>query len=216
MTRKILALLMAAMLCLGCVCGALAEAAPVAADDGWYLDTAVTLADKMSALANSQAYVELFIGLEVDTDTFVAQMNALSGLEPSEIITYLYKTDALENLAKAYQMDEVTTALSKPAMEAVYRRMNNSLGSLLNGYVGGNLWQSIASALSYTETYLMPDDFVPCSLLLRYDGQEAAVLVSFSQTGEDTITATATYVRADVPEDEVAQTYLNLLWERVE
>ena len=211
--KKFVAALLAAALCLMSLCGALAEGAPAAAGDDWYLATALDLADKMSALADNDAYGELFIGMGEDTDGFADQMAQLKGLIPDEVITYRYKTDALESLAAAYQMDEVTTALSKPAMESIYRRMNQALGSMLNSHVGGSLWLAVASALNYTETFLMPDDFVPCSLLLRYEGQEAAVLVSFSQTGTETITVSATYVRADVTEDEVAQTYLGLMWE---
>ena len=213
MMKKLLAALLALMLCATAFCGAFAEAAPAVANDGWYLETALYVAEQMGVLADNEAYVELFIGMGEDTDGFADIMAQLNGLTPDEVITYLYKTDALETLAAAYQMDEVTTVLGKPAMESIYRRMNQSLGSLLNSYVGGSLWLAIANALSYNETYLMPENFVPCALLLRYDGQEAAILVTFSQTGTETITVTATYVRADVAEDEVAATYLNLLWE---
>ena len=213
MMKKLLAAFLALMLYTAALCGAFAEAAPVVADDDWYLETALYVAEQMGVLADNEAYVELFIGMGEDTDGFADIMAQLNGLTPDEVITYLYKTDALETLAAAYQMDEVTTALGKPAMESIYRRMNQSLGSLLNSYVGGSLWLAIANALSYNETYLMPENFVPCALLLRYDGQEAAILVTFSQTGTETITVTATYVRADVAEDEVASTYLNLLWE---
>ena len=215
MMKKSLAALLALMLCAAAFCGAFAEAAPAAADDNWYLETALYVTEQMGALADNEAYVELFIGMGEDTDGFADQMAQLNGLTPDEVITYLYKTDALETLAAAYQMDEVTTALGKPAMESIYRRMNQSLGSMLNSYVGGNLWLSIANALSYNETYLLPENFVPCALLLCYDGQEAAILVTFSQTGTETITVSATYVRADVAEDEVAATYLNLMWERM-
>ena len=213
MMKKFFSAIMALMLCAASFGGALAEAAPAPADDRWYLDTALYVTEKMGALADNEAYVELFIGMGQDTDGFADTMARLNGLTPDEVITYIYKTDALESLAAAYQMDEVTTALGKPAMESIYRRMNQSLASVLNSHVGGTLWLSIASALNYVETFLLPENFIPCSLLLRYEGQEAAVLVSFSQTGAETITVSATYVRADVAEDEVAQTYLDLMWE---
>ena len=212
--KKWLTALLALMLCILPLCAALTEAAPAPGQDSWYLDTALYLADQMGALADSESYVELFIGMGMDTDGFADTMAQLYGLTPDEVIVYLYKTDALETLAAAYQMDEVTTALSKPVMETVYRRMNQNMPTLLNGYVGGDLWLAISSVLAYNETYIMPDDFVPCALFLRYEGQEAAVLVTFTQTGTETVTANAAYVRADVVEDEVAATYLNLMWER--
>lgn len=211
--RKVVSLLLGLLLCFACVFGACAEAAPALSADDWCLGEAYRLADAMGALADNEAYVELFIGMGEDTDGFADQMAQLSGLTPDEVYTYRYRTDALENLAAAYQMDEVTTVLSKPAMEAVYRRMNGALGGLLNGHVGGSLWLAVSSALEYSETYIMPEGFEPCALFLSYQGQEAAVLVTFSQTGADTVTGVATYVRSNVWEDEVAQGYLNLMWE---
>lgn len=214
MMKKILMVLLAMALCLGCTAGAWAEAAPVVAEDSWYLDTALELADKMGSLADNEAYVELFIGMGQDTDGFADTMAKLNGLEPDEVITYAFREDALQTLAAAYQMDEVSVKLAEPVMEMLARRMSNSLGSLLNSHVGGELWLAISNTLAYTETYLMPEDFAPCALFLLYEGQETAVLVTFTQTGAETITATATYVRADAVEDEVAWEYLNLMWER--
>lgn len=212
--KKCFALLMALALTLCAAACAVAEAAPVLADDSWYLETALDLADKMGSLADNEAYVELFIGMGEDTDGFADIMAQLNGLEPDEVVTYAFREDALEGLANAYQMDEVSIKLAEPVMDILARRMSSSLGSLLNSHVGGTLWLAISNALAYTETYIIPEDFVPCALFLRYDGQEAAILVTFTQTGEETITATASYVRDDAVEDEVAWEYLNLMWER--
>ena len=214
MMKKCFALLLAMALCLAGTAGAWAEAAPVLADDGWYLETALDLAEKMGSLADNEAYVELFIGMGQDTDGFADTMAQLNGLEPDEVVTYAFREDALKTLAAAYQMDEVSVKLAEPVMEILARRMSSSLGSLLNSYVGGDLWLAISNTLALTETYIMPDDFAPCALFLLYEGQETAVLVTFTQTGEETITATACYVRADAVEDEVAQSYLELMWER--
>ena len=214
MMKKALMVLLAMVLCLAGTAGALAEAAPVLAYDSWYLETALDLADKMGSLADNEAYVELFIGMGEDTDGFADIMAQLNGLEPDEVVTYLFREDALEGLANAYQMDEISIKLAEPVMDILARRMSSSLGSLLNSNVGGTLWLAISNALAYTETYIIPEDFVPCALFLRYDGQEAAILVTFTQTGEETITATASYVRDDAVEDEVAWEYLNLMWER--
>lgn len=213
MMKKWLAALLTLMLCTLPLYAPLAEAAPAAAADNWYLDTALDLADQMGLLADNEAYVELFIGMGEDTDGFADTMAQLRGLEPDQVVVYLLRENALEELAKAYQMDEISTKLAQPVMDTITRRMGNSLAGLLNGHVGGSLWLAISGALAYSETYIMPDSFVPCALFLRYEGQEAAVLVTFTQTGTDTITATATYVRADAVEDEVAATYLDLMWE---
>lgn len=212
--KKCFALLMALALTLCAAACAVAEAAPVLADDSWYLETALDLADKMGSLADNEAYVELFIGMGEDTDGFADIMAQLNGLEPDEVVTYAFREDALEGLANAYQMDEVSIKLAEPVMDILARRMSSSLGSLLNSHVGGTLWLAISNALACTETYIIPEGFAPCALFLRYDGQEAAILVTFTQTGEETITATASYVRDDAVEDEVAWEYLNLMWER--
>lgn len=216
MMRKMMALLLALLLCTAGLSAAFAEAAPDFWADNWYLNEAHGVIEAMDALADNEAYVELFIGMGEDTDGFADQMAQVDGLNYEAIYFYRYRTDALQELAAAYQMDEVTTALSKPAMEAVYRRMNLSLGSMLNGHVGGSLWLAVASALEYSQTYVMPEDFEPCALFFSYVDQEASILVTFSQTGEDTVTAVGTYVRPDVWLDEVGQTYLSLMWEPLE
>ncbi|MBE5795720.1 MAG: hypothetical protein E7323_13680, partial [Clostridiales bacterium] len=104
MMKKCFALLLVLALSLCAAC-AMAEAAPVPADDGWYLETALDLAEKMGLLADNEAYVELFIGMGQDTDGFADLMAQLSGLEPDEVVTYAFREDALKTLAAAYQMD---------------------------------------------------------------------------------------------------------------
>lgn len=215
--KKILALLTALLLCFGLVFSASGEAALQLDSGDWYEITALNLTDRLSLLDDNQAYVELFIGLEIDTDTFLAQMNALAGLEPTEIVTVNLRQDALSKLAASYQMEDFENQFTDEIMAELTRRMNMSLPSLLNGYVGGELWKAISSVLTTSESYLMPDDFAPCALYLDYgEGQEAAVLVTFTQSGEGIVTASASFVRAGVLEDEVAQTYLNLMWEIAE
>lgn len=215
--KKILALLTALLVCFGLVFSASGEAALQLDSGDWYEITALNLTDRLSLLADNQAYVELFIGLEIDTDTFLAQMNALAGLEPTEIVTVNLRQDALSKLAASYQMEEFENQFTDEIMAELTRRMNMSLPSLLNGYVGGELWLAISSVLTTSESYLMPDDFAPCALYLDYgEGQEAAVLVTFTQSGEGIVTASASFVRAGVLEDEVAQNYLNLMWEIAE
>lgn len=214
--KKLLAALAALVLCLTGVCGAFAEAAPEYDffEDNWYVSTAQYMTGQMNALADNEAYVELFIGMGEDSEGFADQMAALKGLTPDACNIYTLRTDALETLADNYQMDELTVAANRPVMENLLRRMNMSLPSLLNSSVGGSLWLAIASALSYTETYRMPENFVPQAVLLLYAEQEAAVMVTYTQTGESTITANATFVRHEVYDDPVAQEIFSLLWER--
>lgn len=216
MMKKLFAALTALALCLCGVCGAWAEAAPDydIFEDNWYVSTAQYITEQMNALADNEAYVELFIGMGEDTDGFADQMAALKGLTPDGCNIYLLRTDALESLAANYQMDELTVAANRNVMENLLRRMNMNLPGLLNASVGGSLWMAIASALTYTETFLMPEDFVPQAVLLLYAECEAAVLVTYTQTGENTITVNGTFVRHEVYDDPAAQQIFGLLWER--
>ena len=54
--------------------------------------------------------------------------------------------------------------------------------SLLNGQAGAE-WLAAASLLTVSETFLMPEGFVPCIVLLDY-GTEADAMVVFTQTGQ--------------------------------
>ena len=176
MMRKIVALLLAAVLFAAGISAAFAEAAPASVPENWYMTEALNLADAMGALADNEAYVELFIGMGEDNEGFADQMAALKGLTPDACNIYLLRTDALESLAANYQMDEFTVAANRDVMENLLRRMNMNLPGLLNTSVGGSLWMAIASALTYTETFIMPEDFAPQAVLLLYGDCEAAVL----------------------------------------
>lgn len=214
MRQKTVALLMALVLCITGISGALAEAAPASVPENWYLTEAKNLAAAMGALADNEAYVELFIGMGEDTDGFADKMAELKGLLPDAVNFYYQRTDALESLAANYQMDEFTVAANRNVMENLLRRMNMNLPGLLNASVGGSLWMAIASALTYTETFIMPEGFQNQAVLLLYGDCEAAVLVTYTQTGENTITANGTFVRHEVYDDPVAQEIFDLLWER--
>lgn len=216
MMKKLFAALTALALCLCGVCGACAQTAEdyAALTDNWYEETAVYMAEQMNALADNETYVELFTGMGEDTDGFADQMAELKGLLPDAVNFYYLRTDALESLAANYQMDEFTVAANRNVMENLLRRMNMNLPGLLNSSVGGSLWMAIASALTYTETFLMPEDFENQAVLLLYGDCEAAVLVTYTQTGENTITANGTFVRHEVYDDPVAQEIFDLLWEQ--
>lgn len=216
MMKKLFAALAALALCLCGVCGACAQTAEdyAALTDNWYEETAVYMAEQMNALADNEAYVELFIGMGEDTDGFADKMAELKGLLPDAVNFYYLRTDALESLAANYQMDEFTVAANRNVMENLLRRMNTNLPGLLNSSVGGSLWMAIASALTYTETFLMPEGFENQAVLLLYGDCEAAVLVTYTQTGENTIMANGTFVRHEVYDDPVAQEIFDLLWEQ--
>ena len=63
------------------------------------------------------------------------------------------------------------------------------------------------------ETFVMPAGFEECALVLDY-GTETAVLVTFTRTGDSTVTAEGSYIRADSISDETVAPFLAMLWEK--
>ena len=84
--------------------------------------------------------------------------------------------------------------------------------SLLNGQAGAE-WLAAASLLTVSETFLMPEGFVPCIVLLDY-GTEADAMVVFTQTGRETVTAQAAFVNVETV--EAAMDAVLLLYTEVE
>ena len=187
--KKLLALLMAALMLTG---------AAFAEEDDWYLDTAEELAACVGELAGDEAYlnamgypVEL-VGMAhdyvyVDFTVLLAAWR----IEWSE-------TDDLLQALFAVETGELSDAGRD------YLVQNTARWPLLrtNSEEGTAEWFATSQMLTYSRTYIMPEDFQTCTYLLLFNGKMNAEMigVAFSQTGEETITATALPVLPTVGE----------------
>jgi len=203
--KKIAALLLALiLLCL----------APLSLAEDWYLSTAKSLSERMAILVTNQTYLAFFIDVKQDgVEEELEMMAATVGRDVKNVIRLRYAPEKVDQYVENYFMGDRVDEYTATVQAEVLKRMNPSLSGMLNGVIGGTLWTSLSSILSASETFAMPDDFESCVLALNY-GLDTAVLVSFTQTGEDTVTATASFIRTESLESDLTAPYLNLLWEK--
>lgn len=203
--KKVFALLLALILI---------SLAPLSLAEDWYLATADALADRLSILVTNETYLAFFIDVKQDGVSEELEMMAeTSGKDIRNVIRLRYAPEKVDQYVKNYFMSDRVDEYTAMVQSEVLKRMNPSLSGMLNGIIGGTLWTSLSSILSASETFAMPEGFESCVLGLDF-GLDTAVLVAFTQTGEDTVTATASYIRTESLDSELTAPYLNLLWEK--
>ena len=203
--KKILSLILAVlMLC----------SASLAAAEDWYLSTAETLTDRLGILVSNQTYLAFFMDVKQDgVEEELDMMAQTSGKEVQNVVRLRYAPEKVDQYVQNYFMTDRVDEYTTLVQTEVLKRMNPSLVGMLNGVIGGTLWTTLSSILCASETYAMPADFHDCALGLDF-GLDTAVLVTFTQTGENTVTASASYIRTESLYSELTEPYLNLLWEK--
>lgn len=179
---------------------------PAAALADWADEQSDALCARMTALAAEEVYVRLF----TDNDQVLSQverMAANAGAEVKRRRRFVLRDEASYADYVEWEGLELP-ALSETAAGELEKRLAAMPSSLLNGQAGAE-WLAAASLLTVSETFLMPEGFVPCIVLLDY-GTEADAMVVFTQTGRETVTAQAAFVNVETVEaamDEVLLLY---------
>lgn len=165
------------------------------AEENWYLQEGKRLAERVFGLAADETYVQMYTAsgeirkvvsdfAKSDFSQIVeARMLSLPDAQSIERLLGLISTLSGEEIPE--MSDAVKTEM--------FKQIPGMLVTMVNNRQGVSWVAATASVLRTSETYIMPEDFHPCVLLLEYPG-EYAVAVAYTQTGEDTLTATATAV----------------------
>lgn len=82
------------------------------------------------------------------------------------------------------------------AAKQLIDNMPPTLVTLLNG-AENESWVLLSAVYNISETFVLPDGFQNAIVLLRYPG-DYWIAVSFTQTGDNTGTASASFVQADI------------------
>ena len=190
--------------------------------ENWYVDVGTNLASRMHELAGEDGFVSMY----TDSQEILQQIHDFAQTEIStpETMRMLKlpsgeDTKRLINILVAL-MDEEMPEISDAVVEHFARQVPSMLVSVLNGQIGVT-WIATATVLTTSETFIQPEDFVPCVLWMEYPG-DYAIAVGFTQTGEDTLTATATITRSGLLDsltedmDFVSKLFFNALFQRIE
>ena len=172
--KKLFSLFLVSLLLVSCA--ALAE------EESWYLKTARELTLCVGELARDESYLELLSGSHFPC------MDPLKTADFENILSaWQYEVPPLKGVLTLLGLVE-GAQLSPTAMEYFDARMPAMIVSMYSGSYSAEA-VAAASMLSYSRSYILPEAFKPCIIALELDS--GAIAVSFSQTGEDTITATA-------------------------
>lgn len=208
--KKVMVWLIAALLVLS----------PVALAEGnWYAVQGKRLADRLAVLADEQAYMEILCGTNPEVLNIMAEIAEadFSVVEEARLIS-LPSVDTLMDVFKLFGVisNEKLPEMSAEAEKDFIRRMIGVPVTAMNNKEGDS-WIVATSVLHTFETYIMPRDFNNSILILEYPG-DYAVAVTFTETGEQTITAKATLMRSMFNEDMnfVGKMALQMLMPKVE
>lgn len=203
--KRILSLFLAATLIFSC--------SSVLAEKQWYEETSLRLCERIVHLAGQPQYISLFTADPSVTEAVLPHLQSLKGRVPSSITVYRYKglTENLSPLLNELPLGEFDSV----CMEELNKRLSGSaMASFLNGRNSID-WVAAASILNAYETFTMPEAFVPLLVVVRYSDSEAAFMVSYTQTGETTITANAVIVSASILSQPESADLISLLWEPI-
>lgn len=173
--KRILTLLITAML--------LVSTCAFAEEENWYLETAKELTSVMGELAGDEGYLSMYTlqkhaGIDAFTENDFSEFSAAWQF-------YLPPQKGMQAIIGTMAGQEVR--MGDLAWEYTYSRMMQMIPTQHNDSLGTE--QVIAATiLNYSRTYIMPEGFTPCAIVLAIEKDIS--FVSFSQTGENTITAT--------------------------
>jgi len=202
--KKLVALILTLCCLFSCAC----------AKEDWYVETAQTLAKRMALLSDNLTYAAFFYDVKQDdVEQQLAEMAALDGKKLRSVQMLSYEPEQVESYIADYFVSDRVDEANAAVADELLRRMNLALPDMLNHLVGGWQWQSLSRIMQATATFEAPKAFRECALVLDY-GVDVSILVTFTQTGENTVTAQGSYIRSDVLEDEAAAPFLALLWEK--
>ena len=202
--KKWICLILSMLMLFSCAC----------AEGDWYQSAAESIAKRMGLLTTNQTYLAFF--MDVKQEGVEEELAAMAEViaQPVQHVTVLrYQPERVAQYIENYFISDRMDAGVEETRDELLSRMNQRLPSMLNWMVGGWLWQSLSEYLQTEETFVMPAGFEECALVLSYD-TETAVMVTFTQTGENTVTAEGSYIRADSITDETVAPFLAMLWEK--
>lgn len=172
--KKFLSILLAILLL---ACPALAE------EENWYLETAKELALSMGELAKDEAYLASMTSASFDC------LEPLKAADYENIVSaWIYAVPPVDGVLALLGAAE-GAKMSRTAMDYLNTRFAATIPTLYNTSFGSQEGLAAATMLSYSRSFSIPESFDPCIITLELD--KGAIAVSFSQTGDDTITATA-------------------------
>ena len=170
-------------------------------EDGglWYEDQAIALVQELDVLIHDESYGSLY-GIPSIAGDLVDEVRKtdFSAMPQSALRFTLPNIDGLLSFVLSPSTSSDGSELSEVATKRILDNLPSMLISILNGSADEEL-VILSSVYNTSKTFVLPDGFQNAIVLLRYPGDYWAA-VSFTQTGDNTGTASACFVKANVQE----------------
>lgn len=167
--------------------------------DLWYEDQSRALAQELDVLIRDKSYPGFYgVPERVMSLTDEVQKTDFSAVPQSALRLTLPKVDGLLTFMLRQLAATDEGELSDIAAKQLIDNMPPTLVTLLNG-AENESWVLLSAVYNISETFVLPDGFQNAIVLPRYPG-DYWIAVSFTQTGDNTGTASASFVQADIQE----------------
>ena len=165
----------------------------------WYEDQAIALVQELDVLIHDESYGSLY-GISSTAGDLVDEVRKtdFSAMPQSALRFTLPDIDGLLSFVLSQAASSDGSELSEVATKRILDNLPFMLVNVLNGNEGTDLIV-LSSVYNTSKTFVLPDGFQNAIVLLRYPGDYWGA-VSFSQTGDNTGTASACFVKANVQE----------------
>ncbi len=162
------------------------------ASESFYIDEAIKLTKQSAELAKSKEFVSMYTG-DGEVAEQIASIAEVDYDAPKSVkYIYLHKDKILEFMRANYPEDEADFAFEK--IIELNRFSVNNFASMINARFGAKMIAA-TTVLNNSRGYIQPSDFEEdFAVFLEYDGEFSSV-VSFSQYGENVISAHMTFVK---------------------
>lgn len=205
MKKKLFCTIIAMTLLLGCAAfGKIGNAA--AEKEQFLLTESLRLTSDMDELADSKEYLSLFT-VSDSIDKIASEIGKQDYTAPKSAYLLELPDDMLDQMAGSLGGNEnPLKGMSESVLKKLRFKMNGStLSNLINSYAGSEVL-AVTSALTWGKSYLQPDDWSKNTVvLLLYDGNYSS-MVSFAQSGDGIISASAGFVKNNELMEELKST----------
>lgn len=153
---------------------------PALAEEDWYLTTAGELTEAVGELVRDEVYQESMTSMHLDC---VAAIQDADFATVKRAYRTAFPVQKIRDWIKSQGQD--LTGLTDAAWDRIVVSVPQMMLSMYNGRQSVDA-VAASSIISVSRTYVMPEGFESCLLILELEG--AVVGAAFLATGEDTVT----------------------------
>lgn len=182
-----------------------------AVNDAFFLRESLSLTQLMRTLVGSETYVQMMTSSQEMLD-LADEIAAYDYAAPSRVMLFRLDSDRLlQMVAMMAEMDEISPIdLPEDALAYVQQRVVSSVPSMINGR-GGTTMLALSSMASAGRTYVQPAVPIQSTVVcLFFEDTPYITMTTFVQSGDETISASASFATAESLGDDLMEGFAGL------